>query len=437
MLNPEQKQEVIQSFTNYGWCDRYTTNGPYPIRQVYASFKNDPEWIVTYMNPKQSYAWIDFEEVESHNIQKKQYQSAWVMITHRLITGLWGLPMCRDPTELVIYGGFARSALIAYTTCKSAIYKFMLCWRKMTGCRIQPDVAKLICGPIIASWFDSMVYFQDKINDIDVLVNYDEKPTEDQFRMTVNTIREEISGMFRNKQNTGYSYNYNMNDGGFDRNCCREGETSHKTGDYFNYAVYFDQDKHKGKHFKHTGKQIKLDITALIDSDQSDVDINNVVLYFDRTKGRFRFRQRKKLMYWGPELTMEQIVKSLMTRTFRPVVLKFKAFDSIAVFEKFYLVQYYRIKRLEDQGWKQSTVAPGFGTSQNDFDLMIERARAYFDRQSRDILKPVDEETGPEKPKIRYSKKCIEKMEEDEEVPVQKFVSAKKTNSRRKNKSKH
>jgi hypothetical protein len=350
-------------------------DGKWSAEQVYEAFKADPLWHVKLREGGS----VSFRERKEKETSKKNWQSTMMLFVHHLTKHKWKLSM--NAAQVVIYGGFARSAMIAWLSCRSAMYEAILCFRRW---KLPKDVLKLILCPILRTWCNDFTWFRDKVRDIDVLVSYryGYKPGESTFKNDVDIIRDNLDELCLETLGCRYSYEEDIHDcySGkvWDGNSHRRGITSYREGDFYNYLVTFCAPPYKGKKVTRCTPSIHLDITTMVGYDRSDVDVNNLVLYFDTRLKRFKFGQRKTIVFPEGELRMKNIAQHIQRRQFRHVPLDYKKFDSFKAFMTLFRQLDRRISDLEYRGWRQDSKYPKFDTKSREPEI-LKKAERYFD----------------------------------------------------------
>jgi len=350
-------------------------DGKWTIEQVYEMFKDDPIWHVSLHT---ECGRVGFRERKEKQTNEKNRNFTMMLFAHYVTKHSWKLNF--TGANIVVYGGFARSAMLAWNACKTSIYETMLCCKRWG---IPKDVAKLITMPILETWCDDFTWFRDKVRDLDLLVSYHNgyKPAEHMFGADVRIITKILNELCE-RESSVHSYTPDIDrcmtvSKTVDRNCHRRGETSHRYGDYFNYLVRFDAPEYVGEKVTRWSSGVDLDITTMIDNDQSDCDVNNLVFYFDFKRQIFRFGQRKQIRYPEGLLTLARIEQQVVKRQFRHVFLDYKHFDSYDKFYKLYNRLRIRASNLEYAGWKQDPRYKKIHSGHVD-DSYLEQAHKYF-----------------------------------------------------------
>jgi hypothetical protein len=343
-------------------------DGIWTVDEVYDAFVDHPLWCVKKHNDE-FYEHVSFRERREKQTEKKNWHSTMMLIAHYITKHTWKLSQ-GSVANLVIYGGFARSAMIAWHACKCAVYTTILCCKLR---RVPRDVYKMILTPVLDSWFDDFTWFQDKVRDIDILVSYHPPTTKSLEDHTAGRYTPGTSTAFYNdvniivdilaelcKRTPECVYEYTPYDYTCERaNLHREGQTSHRSGNFFNYLVSFYAPPYVGKKVTRNPRGIHLDITTMIANDTLDADVNNLVLYFDHKRQSFRFGLRKKVVFpsdsYGPKgpLTLKQIESQVARRQFRPIPLDPKSFHTPEQFEYAKRIVKIRLENLEYRGWER------------------------------------------------------------------------------------
>lgn len=377
-MTPNDKQKVIDFIlkepnNNYFNC-KSRKDGIWSCQEVYDAFKDDSFWYVKL----HKYGLVKFSERKLREITKKNKRMTMMTFVHYVTKQRWLFPRYDEPKtngKIVIYGGFARSAFLAWYSCKQTIYESILCFKRY---KVPKDIVKMILVPILRSWCNDFTWFKDKIYDIDMLVHYhNDIPETHEFESDVAYIRN-ILNKLCSKIESVYSYKPIINrcyskSKNIDGNCRRNGETSHRDGDYYNYLVNFSY-SYKSELTRKYSK-IALDITTMIDNDRNDLDVNNLVLYYDFKKQMFRFDQRKKIIIGGKVLTMKEIENNIVKRQFRRIPFYYKTFENYKKFLEFYRTLEKRVSNMEYRGWKQDPKFLIMGES------YIEKAKRYFNEK--------------------------------------------------------
>jgi len=353
----------------------FRRDGKWTSDQVYEMFKDDPLW---HVKLDKEYESVTFRERNEKITNKKNRNFSMMLFAHYIVKHRW---LLSNNATIVIYGGFARSAMIAWNACKTSIYETILCCKRIG---IPRDVARIITRVVLDTWCDDFSWFRDKVRDIDMLVSYHNKykPNEYMFENDVTRIRNILDELCTRTKECVHYYTDDLDrcmtvDKAFDRNCHRRGETSHRDGDYFNYLVTFGAPRYVGEKVTRWAPSINLDITTLIDNDQSDCDVNNLVFYFDFKLQRFRFGLRKQLEYPEGLLTLKIIENQVVKRQFRHVPLDYKKFSSYNKFYQSYRRHVLRADNLEYNGWKQDPRYKKINTSYGE-DPYLKTAQNHF-----------------------------------------------------------
>lgn len=376
-LSLDEKKEVerliIEDCNNYYYNTEYVKSGKWSAKQVYETFKDDPLWYVKY----NKHGWVSFRERKEKENSKREWKSTMMLFVHQLTKHKWRLSS--HEAQIVIYGGFARSAMIALLNCKSAVYESILCLQK---CKIPNDIIKMILRPLLNTWCDDFSWFLDKVRDIDVLVSYRDryKPGRLEFETDISYIKENLDSLCSRTSCGFHKEDLRTSKSNFwDANSHRHGISSFRDGDFYNYLVTFNAIPYQGERVsKLYRRPIYLDITTMIGDDRSDVDVNNLVLYFDTNQKRFNFGQRKRLLFPDGEVQMSQIVRHIQRRQFRHVPLDYKTFDNFGTFKQAYNILYRRVDSLEYRGWKQDPKYPKLD------EKMLDRACTYFKQKEKE-----------------------------------------------------
>ena len=372
---PEDKQTVIDLIlkepnNNYFYHDN-RKDGKWSVQEVYEAFKNDSFWHVKLYE----YGYVKFLERKIWETTKKNKRMTMMAFVHYVTKHRWVFHRYGDTQvdgKIVIYGGFARSAMLAWHSCKQTIYESILCFKRY---KVPKDIVKMILVPILRSWCDDFTWFRDKIYDIDMLVHYhNDTPEAYEFEYDVGYIRNVLNKLC-SKIESVYSYKpiidqYYSNSKSVDRNCHRKRETSHNSGNYYNYLVNFSYSYES--EFTRKYSNIELDITTMIENDRSDLDVNNLVLYYDFKKKMFRFDQRKEIIIAGRVLTIKEIENNIIKCQFRHIPIDYKSFKTYYEFLEFYRRLEMRISNMEYRGWKQD---PKYNKLNESY---IEKAKKYF-----------------------------------------------------------
>jgi len=379
-IKKEIEKLIIENNNNMYFYDEdnskanFRRDGKWTVDKVYELFKEDPLWHVKLDTKHRS---VTFREHNEKITNKKNKNFTMMLFAHYIVKHKW---LLSGNATIVIYGGFARSAMIAWNACKTSIYETILCC-KYVG--IPRDVARIITRLLLDTWCDDFTWFRDKVNDLDMLVTYkDHKPSDYEFEDDVNKIQYILDALCARTKGCVHSYTSNIDRCMtvrklIDRNCHRRGETSHRDGDYFNYLVEFDSPEHVGEKVTRWSESINLDITTLIDNDQSDCDVNNLVFYFDFKLDRFRFGLRKQIRYPEGWLTLKKIENQVIKRQFRHIPLNYKKFSSYKKFSKSYILHKVRAQNLEYAGWKQDPRYKKINTGYDE-DSYLKMAQKHF-----------------------------------------------------------
>ncbi len=363
--------------------DKPRIDGKWTIEQVYDAFVDDPIWHVK----KDDYGYVSFRERKEKETYKKNRQFTMMLFVHYITKHTWKLT--NSSANLVIYGGFARSAMIAWHACKSAVYTTILCCQRI---RVSRDVYKMIAILLLDTWFRDFTWFQDKVRDVDILVSYHNRykpggPYE--FKWDVWKIVKILGELCSRTPECAHSFIKEDKYG--ERNCRRRGQTSHRSGEYYNYLAYFESPDYVGEKVTRYSSTIQLDITTMIENDQSDTDVNNLVLYFDHARQTFRFGQRKKIVFREGVLTLKQIESHVARRLFRHVPMDYKAFGSFQSFKKVHDNILRRISNLEYRHWKQDPNFPMIDP-RNYESTLVKAAERYFQKRPIDRDEEMHEE---------------------------------------------
>lgn len=318
-LTPEQKLEVENLIIEA--CNHNYFNGTlkYTLQQVYNAFKDDSIWITELREPYR----VSFIERSIQQKRKEDYEKTLITFVNYLLKNPFKLS--ENKATLAIYGGFARSAFLAWSQC-------------------QKD------------FLDDLSLFKDDINDLDISINYMNGKDIDEniFERDVRIIIDELNEVAV-KLNLAHRFTADVRKGmlvekHIDNNCYRKGETSYKSGDFFTYLVKFISEPIKGEKTISWGEVVYLDITTHIKNDTLDADVNNLVLYYD---DGFKFKLRKPVMVNNQPLTLEQVKENVFTRQFIPIELEdYSKYPTRSDCLKAVNKLYNRWKHLEDSGWK-------------------------------------------------------------------------------------
>jgi hypothetical protein len=329
-------------------------DGPYTAIQVYEAFKNDPFWYVHLEGDNEI---VSFRERKEYEYYKKNREVTMLLFVKCVLRKKW-----KFDAPIYVYGGFARSAMMAWNACKTSIYAFMICFQKLFG---PKDISKKIGGLILDGWFDDFSWFRDEIEDIDLLIRHT-APCTYYFDNEVQCIRDKLNKLHGYCKCIHYyepKYHKCMTvDKTINLNCHKAGVSSHSDGEFLNQIIYFNSPAYEGEKVNHYGSTVKLDITTMIDKDNSDFDVNNLILFYD--SGRYKFKQRKELSFpEGNHLTLKQIEENISIKQFRSIPLDYKQFKTYSKYHKSYIKQKSRASDLESRGWVQNSKYPAIDTT--------------------------------------------------------------------------
>jgi len=387
MLTEQEKKEVeklVIEHCNHNYVrvpdskgKDYRRDGKWSSEQVYEAFKNDPFWYVKHTDNI-----VYFRERKEKEITKRDRQFTMMLFVHYITKHRWVFNKHRQ-ANIVVYGGFARSAALAYISCMNTMYESILCFKRY---KVPKDLAKYILTPLIKTWCDDFTWFKDGIHDIDLLVTYRDgyKPSMIEFNQDVIYIINVLNELCLRTPNCEYSFKSVIDSENVrDENPRRKGVTSHKEGNYFNYLAEFTANEYIGEKITECRKEIPLDITTMIDNDISDVNVNNLVLYYDRKIKNFRINQRKRINFREGPLTLKKIFNHIQRHMFRHVPLDYRRFDTLQEFLKAYRILQIRVSNLEYRGWKQDPRYKTLDTNSYEPNN-IKKIKKYYNRSEID-----------------------------------------------------
>ncbi len=153
ILNDREKLYVIAAMKNDGIIENGKTQ--HTLDEIYESFKDDKMWRV-----KKYDNWcVRFYERFVYET-RKQAKRNFIFKVAKYFTHCTSQIL---RSNIIIYGGFARSAMLALYQCKRAIYTVLLCWKYY---KFHRDIGKIICKMMLGTWFHDMSWFVDSVKDI-------------------------------------------------------------------------------------------------------------------------------------------------------------------------------------------------------------------------------------------------------------------------------
>ena len=240
--------------------------------------------------------------------------------------------------------------------------------------RYPKDIAVLIGKQLLKGWFQDLSWFQDEINDIDMLVSYHEIKFRD-FENDARIIRDILNNICI--KNSTYAYEPHevqcmVANKIMDWNFHKRGESSFKDGDFYTYLASFHSTKDRGEKFPCFAKPIDLDITCMIQDAHLDADVNNLIFYFDFRQSRFKFTTRKRGI-----TDLRSIEYNISKMQFKIFPLDYKNFTSFDRFQKEYWNLHCRWDNLIYKGWKLLPCDKEVDIKRI-FNKDIKKAKEYF-----------------------------------------------------------
>lgn len=188
-LTRKDKDAIISKALENPYAYLEPEDTSFPLGQVYRAFQHHPVWAVQKIGIS-----LQFQERRVLKMVERDRNFTLMIMVHHLIRHRWwSLPGPGGVmASIQVYGGFARSAMMAHAACRKTVLTFMLCWKRRGWPR---DISRLIGKQVMASQYDDFTWFQDDVSDLDLLVSYHggHKPDETQFYQDVEHIQLELS----------------------------------------------------------------------------------------------------------------------------------------------------------------------------------------------------------------------------------------------------
>ena len=310
-------------------------DGKWTAKEVYEMFKDDTFWHVKY---DEKYGHVKFRERLEKKTTKFDYRNGIYETIQYIVKN----PFILGPNiRIYIYGGAARSMLLARALFKKSFYTFI--WHLKT---FPKDILKIIFNYSFRDIDIDLLFARDPINDIDLRIEYVKDVNIEFDDDDIKELVENLNSFLINNTCAPYSYTPNIKqcllaDKAIDWNCGPANETSYYGGDHRNYLIRFTAPDYVGEKVSRWRNGIKLDVTCNIKND-IDFDVNNFKIVYQNNRVKVLPRVE------SPHFSIIEAERNVLEKNFKLL----KKIDEKDKNSKKSRKIRQRISNMEFYGWK-------------------------------------------------------------------------------------